>query len=180
LYPELEEFRRASDFPDGTFHLKTFRWKDESFFDLFQSPVEYKLGVIEPLLEAFPRRRFRLVGDSGEADPEVYGELARRYPGQIERILIRELSGATRQSERYRAAFREVPAETWSLFSEPRENAAQPRRPNILLVGPRRSEPAVAMVRVEFRATRIPGGQDGASRSHDRSHGTDNPGTRRP
>jgi phosphatidate phosphatase APP1 len=126
LYPALAEFRRANGFPAGTFHLKTFRWKDESFFDLFQSPVQYKLGVIEPLLAEFPRRRFRLVGDSGEADPEVYGELARRYPEQIELVLIRELSGATRESERYRFAFRDVPPEIWSLFGEPPE-AAPPK-----------------------------------------------------
>jgi hypothetical protein len=119
LYPALAEFRRTNGFPAGTFHLKTFRWKDESFFDLVQSPLEYKLGVLEPLLAKFPQRRFRLVGDSGEADPEVYGELARRHPEQIERILIRELSGADRSEGRYRAAFRDVPPEIWSLFHQP-------------------------------------------------------------
>jgi hypothetical protein len=118
LYPALEEFGRTNGFPEGTVHLKTFRWKDESFFDLFQSPFDYKLGVIEPLLKEFPQRRFRLVGDSGEADPEVYGELARKYPQQIQRILIRELSGAPADAERYRAAFRDVPPEKWSLLRE--------------------------------------------------------------
>jgi len=132
LYPALDAFRRAEGFPAGTYHLKNFRWKDESFFDLFGSPIEYKLGVIEPLLERYPKRRFRLVGDSGEADPEVYGELARRYPAQIERILIRELSGATDASERYRTAFRDVPRERWSLVTEPGELTAA--RPNVLLI----------------------------------------------
>jgi arylsulfatase len=135
LYPFLEEFGRANGFPDGTFHLKTFRWKDESFLDLFQSPFDYKLGVIEPLLKEFPRRRFRLVGDSGEADPEVYGELARKYPQQVEKILIRELSGASVDAERYRAAFRDVPPDRWSLIQELEDlSAASTVRPNIVVI----------------------------------------------
>lgn len=121
LYPALAEFRRTNGFPAGTFHLKTLRVKDESFLDLFQSPVEYKLGVIEPLLAKFPQRRFILVGDSGEADPEVYGEVARRHPGQIERILIRDVTNEDEKAERYRAAFRDVPSERWRVFKAPEE-----------------------------------------------------------
>ena len=121
LYPALAEFRRTNGFPAGTFHLKTLRLKDESFLDLFQSPVEYKLGVIEPLLAKFPQRRFILVGDSGEADPEVYGEVTRRHPEQIERILIRDVTNEDERAERYRAAFREVAPEKWSIFEEPNQ-----------------------------------------------------------
>ena len=119
LYPALAEFRRTNGFPAGTFHLKTLRVKDESFLDLFQSPIEYKLGVIEPLIAKFPQRRFILVGDSGEADPEVYGEVARRHPQQIERILIRDVTGEDANAERYRAAFRDVVREKWRIFKEP-------------------------------------------------------------
>ncbi len=119
LYPALAEFRRTHGFPAGTFHLKALRLKDDSFLDLFQSPVEYKLGVIEPILTRFPQRRFVLVGDSGEADPEVYGEIARRHPGQIEQILIRNVSGEDEGAARYQAAFREVPPTKWQVFSEP-------------------------------------------------------------
>ncbi len=119
LYPALAEFRRTNGFPAGTFHLKTLRVKDESFLDLFQSPVEYKLGVIEPLLAKFPQRRFILVGDSGEADPEVYGEVARRHPQQIERILIRDVTGEDENAERHRVAFRDVVREKWRIFKEP-------------------------------------------------------------
>lgn len=116
LYPALAAFRQTNGFPAGTFHLKTFRWKDETFLDLFQSPVEYKLAVIEPLLKKFPGRRFLLVGDSGEADPEVYGELARRHPLHVERILIRNVTGEGRDAARYVSAFREVPPGKWELF----------------------------------------------------------------
>ncbi len=119
LYPALAEFRRTNGFPAGTFHLKTLRVKDESFLDLFQSPIEYKLGVIEQLIAKFPQRRFILVGDSGEADPEVYGEVTRRHPQQIERILIRDVTGEDENAERHRVAFRDVVREKWRIFKEP-------------------------------------------------------------
>src|ERR1051326_6865906 len=74
LYPPLDDFIRSNNFPEGSFHLKLFRIKDKTFFDLFRSPERYKLAVLEPMLERFPNRRFVLVGDSGEKDPETYGD----------------------------------------------------------------------------------------------------------
>lgn len=121
LYAPLAEFTRSNAFPAGSFHLKNFRWRDETFLNLFGSPEEYKIATIEPLLRAAPLRRFVLVGDSGERDPEAYGELARRHPQQIVAIFIRELAGETAAAPRYRAAFRDVPPERWRIFSEPAE-----------------------------------------------------------
>ncbi|MEW6302066.1 MAG: App1 family protein [Verrucomicrobiota bacterium] len=121
LYPALAEFRAAEGFPAGTFHLKDFRVKDRTALALFDSPVEYKLGVIEPLLQRFPERRFVLVGDSGEKDPEVYGEIARRHPQQVVVILIRDVTGEGRDAQRYVDAFRSVAADRWRIFAEPRE-----------------------------------------------------------
>lgn len=40
----------------------------------------------------FPERRFLLVGDSGEADLEVYTELAVAYPGRIVAVFIRDVT----------------------------------------------------------------------------------------
>jgi phosphatidate phosphatase APP1 len=40
-------------------------------------------------MERFPQRRFLLIGDSGEKDPEVYDVLRQRFPAQIVGILIR-------------------------------------------------------------------------------------------
>lgn len=119
LYRPLAEFIERERFPKGTFHLKQFRVKDTSFFDLFTSPERYKTETISVLLERFPHRQFVLVGDSGEKDPEAYGALARKYPGQIARILIRDVSGEPATAPRYRQAFRDVPAEKWLLFKSP-------------------------------------------------------------
>lgn len=121
LYVPLSEFIRSNGFPGGTFHMKTFRWKDETFLDLFKSPEKYKLAVIEPILDRFPRRRFVLVGDSGERDPEIFARLARRRPKQVTRILIRDVTGEGADSGRYRKAFAGLPRGTWQIFSEARE-----------------------------------------------------------
>jgi len=119
LYPALAGFTRSNGFPAGTFHLKQFRVKDESFFDLFASPERYKPGVIEPMLRRFPNRRFVLVGDSGEKDPEIYGAIARKFPRQIAAILIRNVTAEEPASVRYRNAFRGLPAEQWAIFKDP-------------------------------------------------------------
>src|ERR1051325_5894126 len=92
LYEPLAQFIRDNKFPEGTFHLKLFRLKDQTFFDLFRSPEQYKLALIEPMLERFPKRRCVLVGDSGEKDPEIYGLLTRKHPQQIVKILIRDVT----------------------------------------------------------------------------------------
>jgi phosphatidate phosphatase APP1 len=119
LYEPLSTFTREAGFPGGSFHLKQFRVKDSSFLSLLENPITYKLAVIEPLLAQFPKRRFILVGDSGEKDPEVYGILARRRPEQILRVYIRDVTGEPADGARYQEAFRELPPEKWRLFQEP-------------------------------------------------------------
>jgi phosphatidate phosphatase APP1 len=121
LYPALGAFARSSGLPEGTWHLKPFRWKDQSLIELFAKPDVYKAGVIEPLLRRFPRRQFVLVGDSGERDPEIYGTLARRYPGQIARVLIRDVTGEPATASRYRDAFRALPPGVGQVFADPSE-----------------------------------------------------------
>jgi phosphatidate phosphatase APP1 len=121
LYEPLDEFMVVNGFPLGTVYLKRIRLKDEKFFDLFQDPVTYKLGVIEPFVAQFPKRKFVLVGDSGEKDPEIYGAVARRFGKQIERIYIRDVTGEKSDAARYKAAFDALPKEKWSLFSKPEE-----------------------------------------------------------
>jgi phosphatidate phosphatase APP1 len=120
LYEPLSMSMKASAFPDGTFHFKTFRAKDSTALDLFANPAEHKLSVIGKLFEEFPGRRFILVGDSGEKDPEIYGRLARRFPKQIEQIYIRNVTGEAESAPRYKAAFADVPANNWKIFSDPK------------------------------------------------------------
>ena len=121
LYEPLAGLVTSNGFPAGTFELKEFRWKTRSFFSLFANPEKYKPGVIEPLLKQFPKRTFILIGDSGERDPEVYGALARKFPEQILRILIRDVTSESSDAVRYQKAFRDVPPEKWQVFRETSE-----------------------------------------------------------
>ena len=121
LQPLLGQFLRDNQFPEGTFHCKLFRVKDESFFQLFDSPGEHKNSVIEPMLERFPKRKFILVGDSGEKDPEIYGALARKHPSQIQQIFIREVPDSETSPERYQKAFEQLPSSLWKVFINPSE-----------------------------------------------------------
>ena len=107
----------AHGFPKGTFHLKDFRWRDRTFFSLFAPADRYKRARIEPLLKRMPRRRFALVGDSGQRDPEVFGDLARRYPQQVHWIFIRDLRESP-EMPRYRAAFDGIDPRVWRLFTD--------------------------------------------------------------
>ena len=118
LYVPIASFLDAHGFPKGTFHLKDFRWRDRTFFNLFASADRYKRSRIEPLLNRLPRRRVALVGDSGQRDPEVFGDLARRYPRQVRWIFVRDLSGST-QASRYRAAFAGIDRRVWNVFTDP-------------------------------------------------------------
>ena len=121
LYDPLQDFLRSSGFPWATMHLKTVRFRDETLLSLFKKGTETKPAQIEPLLQRYPERRFILIGDSGEQDPEVYGDLAQRYPGQIYRILIRNIDASTATDSRYLEAFSHIARHQWQLFDDPRE-----------------------------------------------------------
>lgn len=124
LYEPLLAFATAENFPRGSFHLRKFRLKDRSAIEFFGDPLEFKLSTIEPILAAFPTRRFLLIGDSGEHDPEVYGELARRRPAQIKLIAIRNITNAKPDDGRMTVAFRGVDMSRVLLFRDPKELGA--------------------------------------------------------
>jgi phosphatidate phosphatase APP1 len=121
LFNPLQEFVSSNGFPAGVFCLKHFRLEDQSVFSIFQGPEKYKPGVIEPLFRQFPNRRFVLVGDSGERDPEIYGALARKFPGQVIHIYIRNVTLEPGEALRYKTAFQGLPHELWKVFSDPKE-----------------------------------------------------------
>lgn len=119
LFDALGGFVAAADYPAGSMHLKLFRWKDRSFFSLFEDPQAYKRPILRDLISRSPGRRFVLIGDSGEMDPEAYGAAFREFPAQVAAIYIRDVSGEPREAPRYAAAFAEVPPDRWTIFTDP-------------------------------------------------------------
>jgi Uncharacterized conserved protein (DUF2183) len=118
LMPPLLAFLRDNAFADGSMHLRDFSLRPSALLD-DEATSRHKHAEITQLLADHPRRRFVLVGDSGERDPEVYGQVAREQPSRIAAVLIRDVTGEPADAERYRAAFSGVAAERWRLFTDP-------------------------------------------------------------
>lgn len=105
LYEPLSVELIAADelLPEGTFHMRTLRtnlltvssWKDLSSV-LFnkEGTLEHKVSEISQLMKDFPGRKFLLLGDSGEMDPEVYRRILETFPEQVQEILIRDVVNA--------------------------------------------------------------------------------------
>jgi phosphatidate phosphatase APP1 len=102
LAKSLGDFFGAAGLPEGSMHLKLFRLKDSTPLGRLPSRKRSKKRVIERIMADFPRRRFVLVGDSGERDPEVYASIARRHPGRVVTVAIRQVDGK-RPREKVRA-----------------------------------------------------------------------------
>lgn len=117
LYEALAELHQTAGFPGGSFHLRAFRWRDQLVRRLLLWPPYSKYLVIRRLINTFRRRKFILIGDSGERDPEIYGNLARRFPDRVAAIFIRVVPGRPWSERRARKAFHRVPAQHWSCFS---------------------------------------------------------------
>jgi phosphatidate phosphatase APP1 len=89
LYPLLERYFKMVGLPPGSFHLKRYSGMLQG---IFEPTAERKRGALEQILRDFPERKFILVGDSGEADLEVYTEIVLANPGRILGIFIRDVT----------------------------------------------------------------------------------------
>jgi len=121
----IEAFLAEAGFPAGSLHLRELRLSDtDTVAAFFDPPVETKRAAIERILADFPRRRFILVGDSSERDPELFGEFARRHIGQVRKVLIREVGNGS--SARYAEAFEGVSGARWTVFRQASEVSLEP------------------------------------------------------
>lgn len=111
MYQPLQEFLFSAQvgFPEGSFHMKNVRtnpFESESYKDVWnlvasgsqQVTFEQKISQITALLQQFPSRRFILIGDSGEKDPEVFAEIRKNFANQLEEIRIRDVVNAAQEN----------------------------------------------------------------------------------
>jgi phosphatidate phosphatase APP1 len=117
LFDSLTEFLSRHSFPVGSMHLRSVRFRDP-LIRLFVARRRSKLRTIRSIVRLFSHRQFILVGDSGERDMEIYGSIARRFPAQVHRILIRRAEGLAITAQRLARAFRGVPSAKWTFFSD--------------------------------------------------------------
>ncbi|MDR2032993.1 MAG: DUF2183 domain-containing protein [Azoarcus sp.] len=115
LHPALSAFLREQAFPAGSLHLReSTTWR--TLYANRRDSMAHKTGVLDRLAAVFPGRKFILIGDSGENDPEIYADFARRHPGQIIAIYIRNVSGEDENAPRYRQTFMGIAVERWRIL----------------------------------------------------------------
>ncbi len=93
LISPLHQFLQAKQFPEGTFNLRTFRWRDQVLRRVLSDRRVGKAKIIRKFIQRFPERSYVLIGDSAERDPELYAHLAEKYQKQIKAIYIRQAPG---------------------------------------------------------------------------------------
>ncbi|CZS99795.1 related to actin cytoskeleton organization and biogenesis [Rhynchosporium agropyri] len=94
LFPVLVSFFRKAGLPPGSYHLKQYSGMLQG---IFEPVAERKKGTLERIMKDFPERKFILIGDSGEADLEVYTDIALAHPGKILAIFIRDVTSPANQ-----------------------------------------------------------------------------------
>ena len=119
LYEPLREFLDRSGFPWATFSLKSVRFRDDTLLDLFKKGTETKPVAIKEILDRYPGRRFVLIGDSGEQDPEVYASLLRERPDQVVKVYIRNVTQESADNARFTTLFEDIDRKRWQLFEDP-------------------------------------------------------------
>lgn len=89
MYPVLTTYFKLAQLPRGSFHLKQYSGMLQG---IFEPVAERKKSSLDKIFRDFPERKFVLVGDSGEADLEVYTETAVENPGRVLGIFIRDVT----------------------------------------------------------------------------------------
>lgn len=80
LYVPLVEYLEVQRLPLGPLMLRDFG---------FGMQKDHKASAIAEIFETYPDMRFVLIGDSAEADPEIYAAMERRFPGRVLATYIR-------------------------------------------------------------------------------------------
>lgn len=89
LFPVLVSYFQTAGLPPGSYHLKQYSGMLQG---IFEPVAERKKGTLERIMRDFPQRKFLLIGDSGEADLEVYTDVVLANPGRIIGVFIRDVT----------------------------------------------------------------------------------------
>ncbi|KAJ3087026.1 hypothetical protein HK102_011951 [Quaeritorhiza haematococci] len=128
LLPEIQTgFIDQYKFPAGTMSFRDVSLFDGSIFSLGNDKkiFNYKVNTILNLGDRLPpARKLILVGDSTQADPEVYAKVAHQLGSdRVQCIFIREVSGVNLEEEkrlnspeRFRNAFEGLDVNKWHIF----------------------------------------------------------------
>lgn len=92
LYDLLEDFMELNAIPCGPVFLRDLGLDETKFIK--SAGHGHKLERALALIERYPHLRWVLLGDSGQADAELYAEAARQHGDRIAAIYIRDVDPA--------------------------------------------------------------------------------------
>jgi phosphatidate phosphatase APP1 len=103
LYIHIKKFLHLNNFPDGpvfTKKLMTYRNlfksnKTKGFF----AKNRHKINRIESIFENYGNKKYILIGDSSQNDPEIYYYISQKFPDKVEKIYIRDITKRSRRKE---------------------------------------------------------------------------------
>ncbi|RYG79656.1 MAG: DUF2183 domain-containing protein, partial [Alphaproteobacteria bacterium] len=97
LYGFLADFMERNAIPHGPMFLKDIGIDATKFINT--GHAAHKLDAIRTILAFYPDHRFLLMGDNGQKDVEIYGEVVRNYPDRVGAVLIRDISGSCKAGQ---------------------------------------------------------------------------------
>ena len=97
LYDLLVDFMAEQDIPAGPLNLRDIGIDQNKFITTGHG--NHKIEKIRAIMDSYPSLPFVLIGDSGQHDPEIYREIAARYPGRVHAIYIRDVAADERDVE---------------------------------------------------------------------------------
>ena len=97
LYRQFAGALEHRGVPRGSLYLKDFGVDPGKFIKTGHHA--HKLDRIDEVLSLYPDLDAVLVGDSGQADAEIYQRAVARHPGRIRAVLIRDVTADARGRE---------------------------------------------------------------------------------
>lgn len=121
LYDLLVEFMTIHGIPTGPLFLQDYGLDPGKL--ITTSHEAHKVAAIEQILLTYPDLPFILIGDSGQADPEIYLKVLNAFPEQIRAIYIRDVSDHARDRD-VQALIQEAQARQVDMLLVPDTQAA--------------------------------------------------------
>ena len=121
LFGPLVKLQVDAGFPAGSVHLRRFRLRDQLARRV--NARRRKSSVIRQIVKIFPERKFVLIGDSGERDPEIYRKICLKYPDRVLGLFIRHVENNPMEADRYLKIKSSIPSTVCATFSTAEELA---------------------------------------------------------
>lgn len=91
LYDFLLDFFATQKLPKGPLLLQRYKQGLKDLINTGGGDHSHKRVKIDRLFQFYPEMSFVLIGDSGQRDPEIYGQIVKNYPGRVKAVYIRAI-----------------------------------------------------------------------------------------